>query len=332
MGREAPPKAEVLGAIWRPIKTTLKRIVQGAFGGLWRTGFGILGRLSRPGQETWSSPGGRRILVVAPHPDDEVAGCAGAILAHRRCGDRVLISVATDGRRSRAFGLDGEQMAATRRAEMETCAAHLGVELDWIGLPEGEWRLRTLEARFGNLLRRFRPETIYAPSRIDFHPGHEKVARALARALAATDGEILETELRIYPVQVPLTPALANLVLAVDLATPSLKNAFRAHRTQLGSIERCLRHRRYAGRFYRAGGAAEEFWRLTPAQYRRLHSEAPARPLVRTFRGLRYYTWSDPLAYLRGLGERRRLARLVSEGRTGGALRDTAVRDTADGT
>ncbi len=171
---------------------------------------------------------------------------------------------------------------------------------------------RWSRSRDRNDPERFRPETIYAPSRIDYHPEHEKVARALAHALAAIDGENLETELRIYPVQVPLTPALANLVLTVNLAEPKLENALRAHHTQLGSLERCLRHRLYVGRFYGIGGAAEEFWCLTPAQYRRLHNEPPARPLVRTFRGLRYYAWSDPLAYLVGLRERRRLARIAS--------------------
>ncbi len=292
------------------LKTSVKRIVQGAFEHLWSVGFHVLGRLLRPSPEIWSSSGGRRILVVAPHPDDEVAGCVGAILAHRRCGDRVLVSVATDGRGSRALGLTGDEMAATRRAEMAAAAAHLDVELEWIGLPEGEWQAGTLEGRFADLLSRFSPDTIYAPSRIDFHPEHERVARALGRALAGPDGE--DTEIRIYAVQVPLTPRLANLVVAVDLEAPRLEAAFRAHRSQLGSLERCLRRRRYAGRCYRMKKAAETFWRVTPAQYRQLHRQAPPRPLHRTFRGLRYYAWSDPLAYLHGLAERRRLAQPTS--------------------
>ncbi len=253
--------------------------------------------------------------MVAPHPDDEVAGCAGAILAHRRVGDRVLVTATTDGRRSRALGLAGDRMAATRRAEMETAAGRLGVELDWIGLPEGEWEVPALTEPLTDLLRRFQPETIYAPSRIDFHPEHEKVARALAQALAGAVREgqnSPEPELRIYPVQVPLTPALTNLALAVDVAAPELRAAFRAHRSQLGSLERCLRRRRYAGRLYRLGDGAADFRRLTPAQYGRLHLETPAPPLDLIFRGLRYYAWSDPLAYLVGLGERRRLARVAT--------------------
>ncbi len=292
------------------LKTGLKRIVQAAFEHLWSAGFRVLGRRLRHRPEVWSSPGGRRVLVVAPHPDDEVAGCAGAILAHRRCDDQVTVAVATDGRGSRVFGPDAEQMAATRHAEMTAAAGHLGVELEWLGLPEGEWRIEALESRLAGVLRRSRPDVVYAPSRIDFHPEHERVARALGGALASAQGEA--RKVRIYAVQVPLTPRLSNLVVAVDLEAPDLEAAFRAHRSQLGSLERCLRRRRYAGRLYRMPGPAETFWQLTPAHYRRLHRRTPRRPLHRTFRGLRYYAWSDPLAYLRGLQERRRLLQSTS--------------------
>ena len=300
-----------------PIKTILKTVVQRSFESLWSAAFRLLGRLSRPAPEIWSSPGGRRVLVVAPHPDDEVAGCGGAILGHRRRGDDVRICCATDGRRSRAFGLNPEQMAATRRAEATAAAAGLDAELDWIGLPEGEWASEDLEKRLLEVLEQLRPHTVYAPSRVDFHPEHEKVARALASALAvhlSSENGLAPTpdgascELRIYPIQVPLTPVLTNLVVPVDPSEPRLLEALAAHSSQLDSLKRCLRHRRYVGRLYGLGGA-EELWRLTAAQYEQLHRAPPRRPLAGVFRGLRYYAWSDPLAYLRGRGERRRLAR-----------------------
>ena len=40
---------------------------------------------------------GTRILVLAPHPDDEVFGCAGAIMRHVAAGDSVRVAVVTDG-------------------------------------------------------------------------------------------------------------------------------------------------------------------------------------------------------------------------------------------
>ena len=39
-----------------------------------------------------------KALVLAPHPDDEVIGCGGAILAHNDAGAEVVVALITDGR------------------------------------------------------------------------------------------------------------------------------------------------------------------------------------------------------------------------------------------
>src|SRR5438132_8706173 len=40
---------------------------------------------------------GERLLVLAPHPDDEVIGCGGLIARHLLAGRRVRVVVVTDG-------------------------------------------------------------------------------------------------------------------------------------------------------------------------------------------------------------------------------------------
>lgn len=290
-------------------KMLVRSAVQGTFELLWSMLFTLAGRVLRPRARLWSSAGGATVLVVAPHPDDEVAGCAGAIGAHLGAGDRVVVAIATDGRLSRAYGLGPEEMASTRRAEAAAAAATLGVDrLEWLGLPEGAWRPEDLIAALRELLDRLRPDVVYAPSRVDFHFEHEQVARALAAALgqAPSPAPIL----RVYALQVPLTPALTNLILPLAAGDGEVRKAVESYHSQVGSLLRCLRHRRYLGRLYGRPGPVEELWEMSAAQYRRLHAETPSRPPPRTFRGLRYYAWSDPLAYLRGRRDRRRLAAL----------------------
>ena len=292
----------------RSPKMAAKALVQGLFEVTWSAVFWSAGRLLRCDAARWSSPGGQRVLVVATHPDDEVGGCAGVMLRHRQCGDRVSVGCVTDGRQSQALGLPPEQMARRRRREMEHAAETLGVELEWLGLEEGTWEEEAAARHLGELLSDLQPQLIYAPSCVDFHPEHARVSRLLAVVLAA-DPPVPAPTLRVYPGQVPLTSALCNLVAPVDLSDPRLRAGFAAHASQLGSLERCLRHRRYTGLRHELGGGAEEFWQMTPSAYVRLHHQSGESSTRSPFRGLRYYAFSDPLAYLRGRLQRRLLAR-----------------------
>ncbi len=279
----------------------LRRAINEAFTGVWATIFG-LGSRSGPTPAP-ALGGGRRVLILAPHPDDEVAGCAGAITLHRRAGDEVTVAWVTDGRRSRALGLDADETARHRRLEAEEAAHRLDVKFLWLGFPEGDWRHGTLVERLGELLDDFRPNLLYAPGWVDFHPEHLAVASALAVALGERESRV--EQLRIYPVQVPLTPLVANRALPIEEVEEVIRQAFAAYPSQLGSLQRCLRMRRYAARQHRLGRLVEEFFELSVERYCDLHldcSSSPASP----FRSLRYDAWSDPLAYLLGATQRRR--------------------------
>jgi hypothetical protein len=105
--------------------------------------------------------------------------------------------------------------------------------------------------------------------------------------------------MRIYAIQVPLTPLLVNLAHDVsDLAEP-IRRAAAAYATQRQSISHSLRLKRYAGRCYGAGALAEAFCSVSPQRYAAWHARPPA-----TFRAIRPRAWADPLAALRGWRER----------------------------
>jgi len=280
----------------------LRRAINEAFTVLWAALFGLgFGPRLTPAPELG---GGRRVLVLAPHPDDEVAGCAGAIALHRRAGDAVMVAWVTDGRRSRALGLGADQTADRRRLEAVEAARRLDVESRWLGFAEGEWSHRALVEKLGELFDEARPTLLYAPGRVDFHPEHLAVARALAEALGGGGSSV--EQLRIYPVQVPLTPRVANRALSVEEVEEVIQQAFAAYPSQLGSLQRCWRMRRYAARQHRLGGLlVEEFFELSSERYVELHRDCAGSP-TSPFRSLRYDAWSDPLAYLRGAAERHR--------------------------
>jgi LmbE family N-acetylglucosaminyl deacetylase len=276
----------------------------------WRCTFYAAGRTTRPRAACHSPSCGKDVLVVAPHPDDEAVGCAGTILLHRRSGDRVCLAYITDGARSRAGGLDARHMRELRMREAQAASAMLGAtRVEWLGLPEGSWTIGELVSPLSALLRETAPGVIYAPSRVDFHPEHRAVACAVARALSTQAALPPGLIVRVYQLQVPLTPVLTNLVVDCSEVRAATAGVIGVYASQAENLGRACRQRGYTARFYGLASQGEEFWQMPAAQYCKLHAGDPEVSQAACFRGIRYRPFSDPLAYAAGFRERRRLGR-----------------------
>lgn len=152
-------------------------------------------------------------LVLAPHPDDEIFGCGGAIMRHLAAGDPVKVIILTDS----DYGCfaDGVDKREARRREALAAAAILGYgQPAFWGLPDRG--LSYDEALIGRLLAAIM-ETgatiLYSPSWWEIHPDHGILALAAVEALRRCDRPLT---LAMYEVGVPLHP---NLLLDItDLA------------------------------------------------------------------------------------------------------------------
>ncbi|MDR7234079.1 bifunctional PIG-L family deacetylase/class I SAM-dependent methyltransferase [Agrococcus sp. BE272] len=125
------------------------------------------------------------LLVVAAHPDDEVLGAYGSMLAAARRGAAVTVVVATDGEGSHPGSptVDPTALARLRRAEHEASLAGLGARIVRLGLPDGalQERRRELVTAIAPLVAAL-PEDglVIAPWAHDGHPDHEAVGDASA--------------------------------------------------------------------------------------------------------------------------------------------------------
>ena len=272
---------------------------------LWTIGFRLLGVVRSRPVPLLTPKGGQTIWVLAPHPDDEIVGCAFAVLRHALAGDRVTTVFVTDGCRSRAFGLGPEEMARRRRHEAEQSQRALGLDgFKWLGWPELEWRSADLVTELRSLSQDRPPDVVYAPSRVDFHPDHHKVARSLAQFLEETGHQPI---VRIVQLQVPMTSVLANLVASGEGLLEKAASARASYRTQVFTVGPTQRMRRYAGARYRIGAEVEEYWELSARSYCILHGDDMDGWPVSGFEGIHFWPWSDPLRFARGRAERRRL-------------------------
>jgi LmbE family N-acetylglucosaminyl deacetylase len=134
----------------------------------------------------------RRIIVVAPHPDDEVFGAGGLLQSVRAQGIPVEFVAVTDGEAShpRASRAERDELRHIRQHERAVGLRRLGWEapvVTRLGLPDGQ-----LERRAADVARRLgeqlRPgDLVLAPWWHDGHPDHDACGRA-ARIAAANAG------------------------------------------------------------------------------------------------------------------------------------------------
>jgi LmbE family N-acetylglucosaminyl deacetylase/2-polyprenyl-3-methyl-5-hydroxy-6-metoxy-1,4-benzoquinol methylase len=150
------------------------------------------------------------VLVLAPHPDDEVYGCGGAILRHQENGVPTRVIVVSDG----GGGLAGAERAACirqRREESRAAAKIMGY-----GEPMF-WNLadRTLEygeALVGRIVAAIGDaDLVYAPAPSELHPDHRNLAMAAIEAVRRTGRG---ARLALYEISAPLR---ANVL--VDIST-----------------------------------------------------------------------------------------------------------------
>lgn len=185
-----------------------------------------------------------RIMVFAPHPDDDVLGCGGSIVKHRKSGREVKVVYLTSGE----AGSPGFHPGGLNRVREEEAARALGV-LDvespiFLGLPDGgiEVDASSLNMVVG-LLRREKPEMIYMPHGGDVHRDHLKthdlVLEACRRAAGPWHPQCGEQAWEVawilaYEVWAPLSEV--NMVEDISPYMEIKMEAMRRHKSQLEHI------------------------------------------------------------------------------------------------
>nr|WP_315401934.1 PIG-L family deacetylase [uncultured Duganella sp.] len=141
-------------------------------------------------------PPGRRAVIVAPHPDDEVLACGGLMQLLAAQGSRTVLVAVTDGTASHpgSATMTPASLARLRPRETEAALAALGAAPCVIRarLPDGAVaasldQLQTL------LLQILRPgDVVFVTWRQDGHPDHEACGLAAAMAANACRATLIE--------------------------------------------------------------------------------------------------------------------------------------------
>lgn len=190
--------------------------------------------------------GTRRLLVVSPHPDDEVLGCAGLMQAALAEHIAVHVVSVTDGEAcypDQALW-PASRLRDARRHELAQAMRALGLDAGHVtplGLPDGGVARHEAELTAYLTAQLMPDDLVIAPWVKDAHPDHEAAGRAACAAAAARHARLLQ-----YPVWAwhwldpgaRASPWPAATRVPMDGLMRSRKRAaMQAFATQTGDIE-----------------------------------------------------------------------------------------------
>jgi LmbE family N-acetylglucosaminyl deacetylase len=158
----------------------------------------------------------QRIVVVAPHPDDESIGVGGTLALHRRAGGDVTTLFVT----SDPVAADGTW---ARKSEAEAAAKVLGFRHRFLGFTDGQTSHHedAITTALADAIRELRPDVVFCPFPGDHHRDHQAVSASTARAVARVgfSGEVwcYETWSTLWPnVAIDISEVVDDKRRAID--------------------------------------------------------------------------------------------------------------------
>lgn len=137
----------------------------------------------------------KKILVIAPHSDDEVLGCGGTIVKQVRQGNMVYLCIATKG-----YSPDWSLTFLRERKKEIKLASHiLGIHniffLNLKTVQLDTYPQKKINEDLGKIVRRLKPEIVYVPFGGDLNRDHRIIFES---ALVALRPICLQTEILCY--------------------------------------------------------------------------------------------------------------------------------------
>ena len=128
--------------------------------------------------------GARGVLIVAPHPDDEVFGCGGCAALYSRAGVPVQALILTDGGLG-GVAPPGRSIVDARQAEARAAARLLGCRPPIFDTFADRALAATdaLARRLADQVRASQADVLMAPSPWEVHPDHRAAAMAAIDAI-----------------------------------------------------------------------------------------------------------------------------------------------------
>jgi N-acetylglucosamine malate deacetylase 1 len=113
------------------------------------------------------APAGKRITVIAPHPDDEVIGPGGTLLLASENGAEVTVIFVTNG--------NAEEAAVRKQESLDICRANNWIAVHLDGVAGSLDADRDMPKRLTAAIAASQPDIVMVPYVLDDHDDHRRV-------------------------------------------------------------------------------------------------------------------------------------------------------------
>ncbi len=125
----------------------------------------------------------KKILVIAPHPDDEILGCGGTMVKNIADGNEVYVCIVTKG----TLPLFKPERTAKNQQDAKECHQHIGVKktffLDFPAAMLEKVDRYELNGKLLDVIKEIQPDETYIPHWGDMQKDHQIVAESAMVAL-----------------------------------------------------------------------------------------------------------------------------------------------------
>jgi LmbE family N-acetylglucosaminyl deacetylase len=158
------------------------------------------------------APFGKSMLIVAPHQDDEVIGCGGALVLQLRSGNAAAVVVLQDGADEHdEVGMSRHALMELRNEESRRSAATIGLEpprfLNHARLVESAPQASE-EVR--DIIVERKIDALFVPFVLDAHPDHRSANYILAEALKRVSWNVQIFGYEVWGLCIP------NILVVID--------------------------------------------------------------------------------------------------------------------
>lgn len=134
-----------------------------------------------PLPKSLSLPDKAKVMVFAPHADDETLGCGGTLRLLKQKENKIKLVTITDGAKGDPLGHGQEDVVRERRNELKTAMKVLGIDdIEFLSEPDGEYvHTEGMRTAILKLLDDYQPDWLFVPSILDYHRDHVGISLSL---------------------------------------------------------------------------------------------------------------------------------------------------------